>query len=99
MGRKLLLLALKDLSIHYPSIKSYSTLSPIIKFRAWLARMHPGCPEGLLVDECERFLKECFNGSCEIMDPVAVFHYGNGAVLDKILLRADDPRRLVSEPQ
>ena len=95
MGNKLIVNVLEDASRRYPSLQRMQTLSPIISFRRWLDAKHPECPIEERARRCEEYLRCCYRGEATLLDPVAAFHYTNGAVLDRVLPEANPRYRVL----
>lgn len=89
MGNLLIVNVLDDASRRYPSLQRLQTLSPIISFRRWLDAEHPECPIEERASRCKEYLLKCYRGEATLLDPVAAFHYANGAVLDRVLPEAN----------
>jgi hypothetical protein len=85
MSHILLSSTLRYLTKEYPEVEHFQTLSPIIKFKEWLERNNPNCPFEMYSQECQRYLEGCYMRTVDMIDPVAGFHYGNGAILDRVL--------------
>ena len=74
-----------------PQIKTFVTLSPIPNLRAWVEK--DSQRQALMADPktfealCVHYLTRLENG--RVLDPVARFHLGNGARLERINLNAD----------
>ena len=85
MSHILLSSTLRQLAEKYPEVEHFQTLSPIIKFREWLERNNPECPPEMYLQECQRYLEGCYARTVNMIDPVAGFHYENGAILDRVL--------------
>jgi malonyl-CoA decarboxylase len=97
-GNLLIKQVAEELKRELPQLKRFATLSPIPGFRAWLAREAPmpllddaawhlgEIPEAAqktLVRLCARYLLQAKQGD-EPLDPVARFHLGNGASLERL---------------
>ena len=80
-GRELLHRAMDDLS-ETTSVSRFTTLSPIPGFARWLATEASGSA-ARLVSECARYLLTAKRGE-QPADPVARFHLGNGASLERL---------------
>lgn len=101
LGGALIKGALPMLAREFPTVSHFQTLSPVRGFSRWLERRNDatGGDEGKeedLVALCGEFLREGFRGQGRAPDPVAAFHYGNGAVLTAVLPDANPqyrPRR------
>ena len=90
-----------DLHAELPNLKLFATISPIPGLRAWAEKAAPGIPavgdSGAPAAEHDRevleslaawyLTREWDNGHAS--DPVARFHLGNGARLERIDWRAD----------
>lgn len=83
------------LTREFPTVHNFQTLSPIRGFSRWLEERDDIATKGTdgkeeeLVVLCEEFLQEAYRGKRRVTDPVAVFHYGNGAILAAVLPDAD----------
>jgi malonyl-CoA decarboxylase len=79
-----------------PGIKTFATLSPVPKFRSWLDSQHePGADELLkepLMRLAARYLVMEKRGT-HALDPVAHFHFMNGARLERINWQADTSKK------
>lgn len=80
----------------FPTLLNFQTLSPIRGFSRWLEQRddtatkgEDGGTEEELVVLCEEFLRATYRGRGRLIDPVAAFHYGNGATLAAVLPDAD----------
>jgi malonyl-CoA decarboxylase len=86
----------EDLHKELPNLKLFATLSPIPGLRAWVeSRVGPKRPEdpAALEKLVAYYLTREWRGG-QALDPVARFHLGNGARLERINLHADgSPRR------
>lgn len=89
LGRVLITEALAQLRHKYPSVEKFQTLSPIRVFRPWLDATHPGAPAEDRPFWCREYLQQVYRGVVRPIDAVAVFHYGNGAILDRVVPHAD----------
>jgi len=98
----------EDLRAQLPKLRTFSTLSPVPGFAAWLAGLrkrgelqmpaleHPEWHRAEGRDElqndlsalCAHYLLHARRGE-EPLDPVARFHLGNGAVLERVNWLAD----------
>ncbi|MBC8023957.1 MAG: malonyl-CoA decarboxylase, partial [Burkholderiales bacterium] len=89
-----------DLHAELPSLKMFATLSPVPGFRAWAERATPrvpriaeaGTPAAHDRETLEAlaawYLTREWEGG-HVIDPVARFHLGNGARLERVNWRAD----------
>lgn len=93
-----------DLVAEYPRLATFVTLSPVPGFRRWLESRPGGAPAAdaaagdasgpALVALCARYLLTEKRND-RPLDPVARFHFSNGARLDRVNWRADtSPRGL-----
>ncbi|HWA39271.1 MAG TPA: malonyl-CoA decarboxylase [Burkholderiales bacterium] len=97
-GNLLIKQVAEELQRELPQLKRFATLSPIPGFRAWLAKEAPmpllddpawhlgEVPEQArktLVRLCAQYLLNAKHG-LEPLDPVARFHLGNGASLERL---------------
>ena len=93
-----------DLNLEFKNLKKFVTLSPVPGLRKWISDKHPKFAKSLeKLKRAEQFLKVHDNmmeyvGKYFLStertdkmpnDPVARFHLGNGAILEKINLNAD----------
>ncbi|APV52491.1 hypothetical protein BWI17_16090 [Betaproteobacteria bacterium GR16-43] len=88
-----------DLHAELPNLKTFATLSPIPGFRKWVEK------RGLSVDAAPRetlerlaswYLTRAWEGG-HIVDPVARFHLGNGARLERVNWMADGSTKGVAQ--
>jgi len=110
-GNFLIKQVVDELAREVANLKTFVTLSPLPGFAAWLregdlpeglaAEDWPRDPEALaaldpeLATAAAHYLIEAKNGHGKPLDPVARFHLGNGASLDRINPHADlSPRGL-----
>ena len=79
-----------DLKAELPNLKVFATLSPIPGLRAWVTRVMKGVEPDREVLEglAAWYLTREWDGG-QALDPVARFHLGNGARLDRINWMAD----------
>lgn len=94
----------EQLKTELPNLLTFATLSPLPGFRQWLECDDVETDEGLISRTCESeqlseadhlvlgrlaadYLTQFKQGV--LLDPVARFHLGNGAILDRINLRAN----------
>jgi malonyl-CoA decarboxylase len=78
-----------DLHAEFPNLKTFATLSPVPGLRAWAEkRMGPVVPPEALEPLAAWYLTREWDGALSL-DPVARFHLGNGARLERINLGAD----------
>ena len=82
----------EDLHAELPNIKVFATLSPVPGFRAWVKRRVPTAPAADAREALESLAafyltREWQDGQAS--DPVARFHLGNGARLERIDWAAD----------
>lgn len=89
LGRVLITDALSLVKQQYPSVETFQTLSPIKGFRSWLETSHPSTSEKERQSRCLEYLQRVRQRTAKPTDPVAAFHYGNGAILDRVLPNAD----------
>ncbi|MCE7026885.1 malonyl-CoA decarboxylase [Jiella avicenniae] len=112
----------EDLKEHFPSLRTFVTLSPVPGFSAWVdalpkdfrERLEPAEKRAIeivsdkdwqadpaLVEEARpgilslaaRYFLRAKRGDGQPQDPVARFHLGNGAVLNRIMHLGDPSRR------
>ena len=85
----------EDLRAELPNLKLFATLSPVPGLRAWAERKLgaavPTDPEGLAGLAAWYLTREWREGHA--LDPVARFHLGNGARLERINVGADTSAR------
>ncbi|HLX23455.1 MAG TPA: malonyl-CoA decarboxylase [Usitatibacter sp.] len=87
----------QDLHAELPNLKIFATLSPIPGLRAWTAKRTGTSPQGPAVIEASREKLESLAAwyltrewsSGHVLDPVARFHLGNGARLERLNWMAD----------
>ena len=95
-----------DLKTSLPNLKSFVTLSPVPGLMRWIEQndldLHEKCVNGQVNNE--DFLKKTLlyltksNRKDGLPnDPVSRFHLGNGAILEKINLNADNSKKGISE--
>ena len=91
-GNSLIKQVAADLSLEFPSLKTFVTLSPIPGFVRWLGRegiaYDPSDDEGLRALAAHYLVSVKGTGGLPA-DPVARFHLGNGAVVHQIHVGAD----------
>ncbi len=110
-GNFLIKQVVEELKGELPQLSRFATLSPVPGFRRWLDRQvaeeglaldlpeeSPPSPEALpeLLRACARFLTDSKPGSGPA-DPVARFHLGNGARLERIHGNANTAPRGLQE--
>lgn len=83
-GRSLIIDVANTLRQQHPTLESFCTLSPIPGFSNWAKVMNSNESEKL-----PRLCRDYLNPD-STTDPVARFHYRNGAKLRAVLLAADD---------
>ena len=87
-GNFLIKQVVEDLKTELPQLTRFATLSPVPGFRRWLAGQEspPDLPEGVPPEALrEALLRLCATYLTEqATDPVARFHLGNGARLERI---------------
>jgi|TARA_B110000263_G_scaffold109323_1_gene95587 malonyl-CoA decarboxylase len=95
-----------DLKIEFPHLERFVTLSPVPGLMRWIEINYPDLHEKYLNGQInnESFLKKTLlyltksNREDGLPnDPVSRFHLGNGAILEKINLNADNSKKGVSE--
>ncbi len=94
-GNLLIKQVVSVLQAEHPKLKRFVTLSPIPGLARWVKKHHPdwdaafsnGAPADSLKTMVARYLTEAPNG--RPLDPVAKFHLGNGATLERINAHAD----------
>jgi malonyl-CoA decarboxylase len=88
-----------DLHAELPNLKVFATLSPVPGLRKWVRQQVPGSEEGkreTLEGLAAWYLtREWSDG--QALDPVARFHLGNGARLERINWGADDSQKGLSQ--
>jgi malonyl-CoA decarboxylase len=93
----------EDLHAELPNIKLFATISPVPGFRAWVSASLGAAQAGELAQASDEgrhklerlaawYLTRGFSGGHSI-DPVARFHLGNGARLERIDWMADPSER------
>jgi len=70
-----------------PNLKRFVTLSPVPGFRKWVERHFESVVEEDLTSLCALYLTQ--KRGSRLLDPVARFHLGNGARLERVNLAAD----------
>lgn len=87
LGRLLLLAVLQELGYRHPSLKHFQTISPITRFDEWLKLQQQDTFETVhdYAMLAQKYLDECRQRRSKVVDPVAAFHYANGAKLECIL--------------
>ncbi|QJF50395.1 malonyl-CoA decarboxylase domain-containing protein [Roseobacter ponti] len=91
-GNSLIKQVVADLSIEFPDLATFVTLSPIPGFARWTETLElPGPPEedDVLRALAARYLVEAKRPDGQPLDPVARFHLGNGASVHQIHAGAD----------
>nr|WP_235971425.1 malonyl-CoA decarboxylase [Palleronia pontilimi] len=91
-GNSLIKQVVTDLSIEWPGLKTFVTLSPIPGLRDWLSSegIDPdAADEAHLRALAARYLTQARHSSGRALDPVARFHLGNGASVHRIHANAD----------
>ena len=91
-GNSLIKQVVADLSIEFPDLATFVTLSPIPGFARWTETLNlPGPPEedDALRALAARYLVEAKRPDGQPLDPVARFHLGNGASVHQIHAGAD----------
>jgi malonyl-CoA decarboxylase len=88
----------EDLHQELPNLKIFTTLSPVPGLRAWAAKQHlaasagdavpPDTDRESLESLCAWYLSREWRDT-DVLDPVARFHLGNGARLERINWHAD----------
>lgn len=94
-GNLLIKQVVSVLQAEHPKLKRFVTLSPIPGLARWVQKTHPdweaaflqGAPEEALKCLVAQYLTEAPQG--RPLDPVAKFHLGNGATLERINAHAD----------
>lgn len=111
-GDSLIKRVVETLKQEFPKLKTFATLSPIPGFRGWLARqvpadklaawdkpleLGPKAPERQeLLSWCARYLgQELHDG--KPVDPVARFHLGNGARVERLNWAGDPSAKGVKQ--
>ncbi|MCL5776301.1 malonyl-CoA decarboxylase [Limibaculum sp. FT325] len=93
-GNFLIKQVVEELSAAFPSLETFVTLSPVPGLRAWAGRQGIEAPApDALGPLAARYLVEAKRPSGGPVDPVARFHLGNGARLERINLGADTSGR------
>jgi len=93
-GNQLIKQVAEELKREFPHLRRFATLSPIPGLRRWLEKTAPeqlaessGDAEKALTRFCAYYLlraKETDEKDAEPLDPVARFHLGNGAALERV---------------
>ena len=98
----------KDLSLEFPNLNKFVTLSPVPGLRAWIKKKNPKLDKSMQsFKKTQQFLKIKPELMMEISDyllksdrldgmpndPVARFHLGNGASLEQINFLADTSKK------
>ena len=95
-----------DLQRELPNLRTFCTLSPVPGFMRWLRAQAPGVAAQVTGGEVEAahlaglaaaYLLNARNPGHKPLDPVARFHLGNGARLERIHAFADRSDKGVSE--
>ncbi|HEY3351027.1 MAG TPA: malonyl-CoA decarboxylase family protein [Thermoanaerobaculia bacterium] len=83
-GHFLLKRVAEELKADVPSLKTFVTLSPMPGFSAWLGAGRERMSRGALTAAVAEYLLIAEDASGRPADPVARFHLGNGARLERI---------------
>ena len=82
-----------DLSLELEGLKKFITLSPIPGLGNWLRKTHPNWNSddevGLRSLAAHYLINEKSSNNLPL-DPVALFHLGNGAIVEKVHVEADN---------
>ena len=98
LGNFLIKQVVSDLQQRHPNLKEFITLSPIVKFAAWMkaqsghdikfpsevSDLDPKLPNKEMMEAVAWFLSEDKAKSGAPSDPVCKFHIGNGARLEQV---------------
>lgn len=93
LGRQLIQSAIESLQKEFPQLKTYATLSPIPAFSTWATdqldvnRSKLEDYKEILMDMCAQYIVSTNKG--RVLDPVANFHFNNGAIPQQIQWKAD----------
>ena len=90
-GSFLIKQVVEELSRDFPALSTFVTLSPVPGFTRWLGS-EPALsesPDEALGPLCARYLTEARRADGRPLDPVARFHLGNGARLERVNPDAD----------
>jgi malonyl-CoA decarboxylase len=77
----------EDLGREFPNLRTFTTLSPVPGFRAWLESLKEGGvpdTERELMARCAQYLLHAKRSDGSPVDPVARFHLANGSRLERI---------------
>ncbi|WP_241127813.1 malonyl-CoA decarboxylase domain-containing protein [Novosphingobium terrae] len=99
-GQFLIKQVVEDLSREFPGLNSFVTLSPVPGFRRWLAAEHEDgdLPKDLPADHPQakermalaaRYFLQARDRKGRPLDPVARFHLGNGARVERLCWMGD----------
>lgn len=83
-GHFLLKRVAEELKLEAPSLKTFVTLSPVPGFSAWLGREREPRSRAALTAAVVEYLLSATDSSGRPADPVARFHLGNGARLERV---------------
>ncbi|MBV6631615.1 MAG: malonyl-CoA decarboxylase [Alphaproteobacteria bacterium] len=86
LGNFLIKQVVEDVRAQFPTIKQFVTLSPLPSLRRWVEKLEPGIEadaDNLMSAAAHYLLEEKARGG-KPQDPVARFHLGNGARLERI---------------
>ncbi|MBF0375340.1 MAG: malonyl-CoA decarboxylase [Alphaproteobacteria bacterium] len=85
-GNFLIKQVVEDLRSDLPQLKTFATLSPVPGFAAWAAAERPGlgAERGETLRAAAAYLLTAKTRSGKPLDPVARFHLGNGARLERL---------------
>ena len=98
LGNYLIKQVVRNLSIEFPELKQFATLSPVPGFRKWFdanqtSESSMSAPDqALLLEACAHYLINEKRNTFPL-DPVARFHLGNGATLARINWNGDSSDR------
>ena len=98
LGNYLIKQVVRNLSIEFPELKQFATLSPVPGFRKWFDANQPSestinePDQALLLEGCAHYLINEKRNTFPL-DPVARFHLGNGATLARINWNGDESDR------
>ena len=94
-GNSLIKQVVRNLSVEFPKIKNYVTLSPIPGLSRWadnLSELPNDQTEKTLKQLAARYLIQEKNNRGQPLDPVARFHLGNGAEMFRLHTQANSSK-------
>ena len=100
-GNFLIKQVVEDLKRDLPGLSTFVTLSPVPGLGKWLAAAHPDTPidDAELLSLAADYLLEAKDGRGRPLDPVARFHLGNGARLERLCAAADISAKGLAESE